>query len=344
MATYLYPTAREMRALGAELVSQLTLNDPLLGRVFPITTVNSPMLQWSVDADGYGLQQLRGLDGAPLHVTRIGATNYVSEPGYFGEFETIGERELTLRAGSFAGEGTVDVTDLVVQCQRQLTERRIRRIRQIGWTLLTTGTFSVTGKGSTLTYTDTFTLQTSAGSAWGTAASGTPLSDLRTVQALGSQYGVNFGSSAVAIMNRVTANKMLQNSNAADLGGRRTTGGGTVNSLDNVNRITLGEDLPTIVIYDDGYKNDSGTFTKFIPNDKTVVLGTRNDGDRIGEWRMTRNMVNPNGAPGVYEFVKDYIRGINAPKEVPPKIEVHAGMNGGPVIFRPNAIVILTTT
>ena len=117
-----------------------------------------------------------------------------------------------------------------------------------------------------------------------------------------------------------------------------------LDEFDNVNRIVMGEDLPEIVIMDDGYKNDSGTFTKFIADNKTVVMGTRNAGDRIGEYRMTRNMVNPNGAPGHYEFIKDYIRGINAPKEVPPKIEVHAGHTGGPVVFRPNAIVILTTT
>lgn len=342
MATYLYPTARELMAIGAEFVAQETLNDPLLSRVFPITTSNSALLQWSVDADDYGLQQLRGIDGSPVHVQRLGKTNYVSEPGYFGEFETLGERELTMRSGSMTGEGNVDVADLIVTAYTQMRKREITRIRQIGWTLLGTGTFSISGKGSTQIFTDTFTLQTSSGSAWGTAASGTPLLDLRTVQGLGSQYGVNFGSNSIAVMNRVTANKMLANTNAADLGGRRTTGGGTVSSVGEVNRFTLAEDLPEIVVYDAGYKNDSNVFTKFIADNKTIVMGTRTAGDRIGEYRMTRNLVS--GGTGHYEFIKDYIRGVNAPKEVPPKIEVHAGHNGGPVIFRPNAIVVLTTT
>lgn len=344
MATYLYPTQRELRTLGAELVAQETLNDPLLGRVFPITSVNSAMLKWSLDADDYGLQQLRGLNGAPLSVQRIGRTDYVSRPGYFGEFETVDEEELTLRSADVSGTARIDVSDLVVMAYSQLRKREITRIRQIGWTLLTTGTFSISGKGSTLTYTDTFSLQTYSASDWSTVSTATPLADFRAVQALGAQYGVTFGARAIAVMNRVTANRMLGNTNSSDLAGRRTNGGGTITSVPRVNgEVLTSEDLPTVVVMDDGYKNDSGTFTRFIADDKVVVLGLRNDGDKIGEYRMTRNMVNgSNGAPGHYEFVKDYIQGINAPKEVPPKIEVHGGHNGGPVIFRPNAIVIMS--
>jgi hypothetical protein len=284
---------------------------------------------------------LRGLDGAPVHVIPLGRTEYVSEPGYFGEFETITERELTLRSGSVMSESTIDLTDLVVARQRQLVKREVVRMRQVGWTLLTTGTFSVSGKGSTLTFTDTFALQTYSASDWSTPTTATPLADFRGAQAEGSEFGVNFGSPALAVMNRVTVNRLLANTNAADLGGRRTVGGGTINSVDETNRILLGEDLPTIVVMDDGYKNDSGTFTKFIADDIVVLLGTRNAGDRIGEMRLTRNMVNPNGAPGPYDFVKDYARGLNAPKQVPPKIEVHRGSNWGPVIFRPKAISIM---
>lgn len=341
MATYLYPTARELMELGPALMANETLNDPLLGRVFPIVNTTAPMLQWNVEDDDLGLQQLRGLDGGPVSVQRIGKTGYVSEPGYFGEFETITERELTLRGGSFMGPATVDISDLVVAGYRQLRKREVTRIRQIGWTLLTTGTFSVSGKEGTITHGDTFALQTSTGSDWSTASSATPLADFRVVQQLGSEHGVNFGANSVAVMNRVTANRMLANTNAADLGGRRTLGGGTVNSLNGVNPIIQGEDLPQIVVLDDGYKNDSGTFTKFIADDKVVVIGTRNAGDRIGEYRMTRNLNTPSGT-GHYEFIKDYAAGINAPKEVPPKIEIHGGHNGGPVIFRPKAVVILS--
>src|SRR4051812_36116668 len=103
MSTFLYPQLREMREIGPTLAASTVKIDPILDRVFPVVNVNSPMLQWSVDADDLGLQQLRGLDGSPLGVTRLGKTHYVERPGYYGEFETITETELTERAGSVMG-------------------------------------------------------------------------------------------------------------------------------------------------------------------------------------------------------------------------------------------------
>ena len=341
MATYLYPTLRELRDLGPELVAEQMQGDALFD-LMPVRSVNAAHLQWMVEDDDFGLQQLRGIDGAPLMVRPLGKNSYLSQPGYFGEFETVTETELTERGGSVVGEATVSVEDLVATRFRQLIGREYNRIRQIGWTLLTTGTFSVSSKGGTVTYGDTFDLATQAGSDWGTAATATPLADLRTLQASGGEYGVNYGSAAKAIMNRATANKLLNNTNAADLGGRRTLGGGTINSIAETNRIVLGEDLPELVIYDKGYKDEAGDYTRFIPDDKVVVFGTRSDNDVIAEYRMTRNLNNPGGTPGSYEFVKDYAQGINAPKEVPPRIEIHRGHNGGPVIFRPNAITVLS--
>ncbi len=339
MATYLYPEASELREIGPNLVAEATAND-ILFKIMPIRSVNAGIIRWSLEDDQYGLQQLRGLDGAPVHVTPLGKVDYASEPGYFGEYMTITERELTERGGSIVGESVVDVNDLVASKYRQLVAREIARFRQIGWTLLSTGTFSISGKGSTLTHTDTFALQTLAGSDWSTVATATPLADFRAVQQKGSEFGTTFGSASMAIMNRVTANRLFGNTNAADLGGRRTMGGGTVSSLDETNRIAMAEDLPHIEVYDQGYKNDSGTFTKFIADDKVVFVGLRNDGDRIAEYRMTRNIANPGGAPGSYEFLKDYAAGINAPREVPGRIEIHRGHNGGPVIYRPKSIVV----
>jgi hypothetical protein len=338
MPTYLYPEARELQELGPELVTLEIANDPTF-QIFPIELVNLAILQWSIEDDDQGLQQLRGLDGAPSNVHPSGKASYMSEPGYYGEFETITEKELTERGGSVVGDVVVTIEDLVLARQRQLVKREINRIRQIIWLLLTTGTFSISGKGGSLLYTDTFAIQTYTGTNWGTAATSTPLADQRAVQQLGSAVGVDFNAAGYLFVNRVDANNMLKNTNAADLGGRRTLGGGTINSVAETNRIIQGEDLPMIVVYDYGYKNDAGTFTKFIPNGTAVVVGRRQDGDKIGEYRMTRNLNNPAGTPGSYEFVKDYVRGINAPKQVPPKIEVHRGHNGGPVLLRPKAIV-----
>jgi hypothetical protein len=96
------------------------------------------------------------------------------------------------------------------------------------------------------------------------------------------------------------------------------------------------------VLYDEGYiPTTGGSFTKFIPDGKVIIVGKRPSGVKIGEYILTRNAV-ANYRPVSYRFVKDYAAGINAPKEVPPKIEVHRGHNGGPVIYYPSAIVVMT--
>jgi hypothetical protein len=341
MSTYIYPEARELQALGPVLQAPETINDPLLTRILPITKTNAPLLQWSVEDDDYGLQQLRGIDGAPTGITPLGKTNYMSEPGYFGEYQTIGERELTLRGGSMIGETTMDVTDMVMERQKRLVRREVTVIRYIGWTLLTTGTFTITGPGGTLTYTDTFALQTYNATTWATVNTATPLADFRAVQTMGAEFGTSFGGQAIAVMNRTTANNLLANTNASDLAGRRTNGGGTITSVPGVNNVLTTEDLPQIVVVDMGYKDANGTFQRFIGNGIVVVVGLRDQGDRIGEYRMTRNLNNPGGAPGSYDYIKDYAQGINAPKETPPKIEVHRGHTGGPIVQRPKSILVM---
>lgn len=352
MPTYAFPTAREMREIGPRKLTRAA--ESRLGlKLFPIRNVNAGILQWSQRDNYSGLQALRGLDGAPFHVQHVGMGQFTVQPGVFGDFMTIGETELTNRAGSVNGDVNIDVSDLVLERQDILIGRELDRIESIIWALVTTGTFSVSSPtGAGVTFTDTYTLQTLSGSDWSTPSTATPLGDFRAAQAKAVGYSVNFGSAAMAIMNRVTLNRLLSNTNAADLGGRRTLGGGTVNSMAATNIILQGEDLPQIVVYDEGYfataaaataADSTANLTKFVPDDKVILIGQRSNGETVGEYRMTRNTVNPGYAPGSYDVVKDMTG--NAPdgqKFIPPKIEVHRGHNGGPVLYFPSAILVMS--
>lgn len=340
MPSYLYPTNAELTRIAQDLLPRLAANDPIF-EYFPITQRDAPVLIWD-QLDNYkGLQQLRGVDGAPQRVQPAGLKRYTAQPGIFGEFSQIDEQELLFRspAGSFGGG--VNIDDLVMERVNQLLTRQYARISQIIWTLAATGTFSVsiasTGADQTGTavFTDTFSLQTSDGSAWGTPSTATPLADLRAVQLLSRGHSVRFDNTATAFMNRKTANKLFTNTNAADLGGKRTAGLAGIIGLGDVNYVLAGEDLPRIVINDDGYINDAGTFVPFIADDKVVIIGRRVDGGPIGEYRMTRNVNNDNAGSGAYMEV------LNDQNRIPRVPEVHAGHNGGPVILFPSAIVVL---
>lgn len=342
MPTFTYPEARELRVLRQELEA-IDRGNRLAFDIMPIRNSNAAVIEWSQRDNYKGLQNLRGLDGSPVHVQMVGDKRFISQPGSYGDFATITETELTLRAGSVTGEVNVDISELVAERERQLVVREDNRLEKIVWDLLVTGTFSVAGKNGTITHTDTFNVQTySRIVAWSSASTAVPLADLRAVQQLGSGKGVNFGAGSMAIMNRVTANQLLNNTNTSDLHGRWSNSNTAIQNATNTNQILTAEDLPTIRVYDEGYVNDAGAYTKWIPDGKVLIVGARSTGENLGEYRMTRNLVNPGAMPGSYGFVKDYAAGINAPKEVPPKIEVHRGHNGGPVLYYPSAIVVMT--
>lgn len=339
MATFAYPDNALITEIAQEKQALLTMDD-LLFQLMPIREVDASRVIWE-QLDNYrGLQQVRGLNGAPNRVVQTGARSYYMEPGAYGEWEAIDEKMLTERRHLGTFGTAISINDLVMQKQDKLLSRRLDRIRYIIATLLTTGTFSVSNADGQVIHTDTFALQTyTAGVTWATSATATPLANFRAIQLLGRGKGVNFGAASIAIMNRATFNSLVSNTNANDLAGRRTIGLNTLISLNltDLNAINAGEDLPQIVIYDEGYYNDAGTFTLFIPNNKVVVIGRRPAGQPVGEYFMTRNANNPNLEPGAYMKVLDH--GEN---KVPRSIEVHDGHNGGPAIYYPGSVVVMT--
>jgi hypothetical protein len=342
MPTFTYPTNRELQAIGPVKVARLTQNRVGF-QILPMRNVPFGAVQWKQADNYFGLQQLRGLDGAPTHVKRVGERTYIYEPGVYGEFMHITETELTMRAGSnMDPNAVIDVTDLVAGLQDQLSVRELDRIELIIWTLIMTGTFSVLLPSGEIGFTATFTLSTHAGSDWSTAASSTPLKDFRDARIANVGLGANFGAAATAYANSTTIARMLGNTNTADLGGRRVEGGNTVQNLGQANAILVGNDAPRIVEYDEGYYNDSNVFARFIPDDKVAIIGQRPGGQRVGEYVLTRNANNPGYAPGRYEYVNDKTGNGGGIRQTPPNIEVHAGHNGGPVLYYPGSILIMS--
>lgn len=333
----IYPNNYELREIGPVKVARLS-QDRLGFKIMPLRNVNAGQVRWRQKDNTFGLQQLRGLDGSPSKVNRVGSTEYSYDPGVFGEFEQVGETELTRRAGSYSNPAPIDVSDIVVEMQDQLVARELDLQEYAIWTLLTTGTITIQGPGNMPTWTQTFVIQTLSGSDWSTASTATPLADFRSAALLGAGKGISFGANSMAVMNRVTATRMLANTNASDIFGRRAGGGNTLNSLVDANRILADNDLPQIEIYDEGYLNDSNTFTRYVADDKVVVIGARVSGEQVGEYVVTRNANNPGMAAGSYEMVIDQTQN---PMARPPKtVEYHRGHNGGPVLYFPSAVIV----
>jgi hypothetical protein len=336
LATFVYPNAVELNSIEPELMVRQMDARPIF-TVFPTQNVNADVLLWEQKDNYKGLMQVRGLDGQPPRVIPVGAKRYRMEPGYYGEFSTVDEAEMTRRAAAASFAAYVDLGDLVRDRQDMLMGRQFDRMEQVLWSLLVTGTFSIPGPTGAVLHTDSYTTQTSTPAVtWATIATATPLADFRAVALLGRGKGVSFGDGSVAYMNQATFNDLVRNTNAADLGGRRTTGLQTINNQAGVNQILTGDNLPRVVVYDQGYLNDAGTFTLFIPNNKVVVVGQRPGGVALGEFRFTRNLNNRQTGVGPYTVVDDQ------PDRVPRQVIVHRGFNGGPVLYWPSAVVVMT--
>ncbi len=336
MVDFVFPSAVVLQQINQELAPRLMANRRAFD-LLPTRDVDAHLLEWEQKDNYLGLQQVRGLNGEPSRVKQTGGKRYQMSPGIYGEYELLDELQLTTRRqwGSFSG-GPIDVTDLVREAQDKLLQRRLDRIEKMIWDLVIAGTFSV-ADGNTVLHTDSYTTQTaSAAVPWATVATATPLADFRAIQLKSRGYSVNFGAQAKAYMNRSTMNALLSNTNQADLAGRRTAGLGTYQSTEQVNTLLAMDDLPQLVVYDDGYYDDASSFQLFIPNNKVAVIGARRDGDPIGEYRYTRNANNPGMAPGPYMKV------VDDPDEVPRSVAIHDGHNGGCVIYHPAAIVVAT--
>ena len=143
MTTYSYPTSRELTEIGQDFLGPMTLSDPIF-QYFPVRNVDSHLLEWEQRDNYKGLQQVRGLNGEPGRVNAIGGRRYRMEPGVYGEFIPLREDELTTRrAWGDQMERPIDLTPVVTEKTEQLVTREVARMRQILWTLVATGTFSV---------------------------------------------------------------------------------------------------------------------------------------------------------------------------------------------------------
>lgn len=337
MPDFIYPSAAELTEIAREKEPRMQ-EGRVIFDILPVRNSEDDIIIWEQKDMYGGLQAVRGLDGAPSRVKPVGSKRYMAEPGVYGEFMTIDEAELTRRRRSAGSLNRVTIDDLVMDKQEQLMSRRLDRLEYIGWQLLIYSTFAI-ARNSIIMHTDKYIGQTyTAGIGWATHGTAEPLQDFRNAQLLSRGKGADFGASATAYVNRTTANDLLANTNAADLGGKKgSLGQSVVTSLSGINTILTGEGLPQIAVYDDGYfANDDGTgFTLWIPNNRFVLVGARPSGQKVGEYRMTVNVNNDDFSPGAYQKVIDH-----GDKQVPRTIEVHDGHNGGPVMYYPGSVVV----
>jgi hypothetical protein len=231
-----------------------------------------------------------------------------------------------------------------MQRSEQLMHLQVARMLKLSWDLLISGIFTYVNDTQAIVHRSSYQQTTfTAANLWSDAANSTPLADLRAVKLLARGKSTAFNSQSKLYMNQTTFNYMVANRNLADLYGVRTGGlTGAAQSLalatnlNRINEILTGEDLPTIVIYDETWEDDSGVPNLLIPTGKAQLFGVRKSGAPLGNWTLTRNAWNPSYAPGSYYKV------IQNERPGEPPLEIHRGFNGGIELHFPGSLVTMT--
>lgn len=341
MATdVIFPTNEKLSEIAQEKLPALEADREIF-KIFPTRMQD----EWEYSFEQLdrfkGLQKLRGLNGEPTRVKQIGTNRYQVKPGVYGEFQILEEDQLARSRAIGTFGKPIDLTELVLRAQDLLLQRRLDRIEAIGWSALTTNTFSVAAPSGAILHTDTFNFRTFTSSVgWTTPLTATPLNDFRSIVPLHRGYSVAFDSNATAYMNYDTYQAYINNTNPSDLYGRRTMGLGTINNITEINKLMQGDNLPKIQIYDNTYQDENDNPVLFIPDGKVVVVGKRPGNVPVGGYIMVRNISNPSFTPGAYTRVVDSADTGMSP--VPRQIAVHDGHNGGPCVEYPSSVIIMS--
>src|ERR1051326_1354458 len=336
MLAYVIPTTATLEAIEQDLRPQLEAQRAVF-EILPTRSEDAFYVEWEQRDNYTGLQHLRGLDGPPTRVANVGAKRFLYEPGVYGEFMFLNERDLTVperMLGSWTT--TMDLSAKIAQKHEQLLQRELNRIESVCWTLLSTGTFTV--QEGAIIHRDTYDIQTYDGTTWSDLTNATPLADLRAAKLLARGPSVVFGPGSVLWVKQTTPNNLLANRNPNDLGGQisvQITGlQPLTKNLTTVNQFLAGQDLPQIRVYDNFYLDDAGNVQLYIPNGKAILIGQRPGASTLGEYRFVRNANNPNMEPRPYAKVIDH-----GEDKVPRTIAVSRGHNGGPLIYWGSAVV-----
>lgn len=334
--------------------------DPILSAL-PLVHEKEDMLVWDQHENGYGLLSLRGLGGEPDVVIPPGTRKYAVSPGYYGERCVLEETEMTKSRQLGTPNLPADPGERVAVMMQYQAEKSVNRIRKTSADFLRTGKFTNVATNGRIVHTDqiegytTIAIASTAlpktgfttGAAWSNTAA-KPLDDMRKIK-LELEFGTSskFGREAEIVCNPDVITYLLATDQIQTT--YKNNYGASIASLEDLNRLCQGFNLPKLVEYDRGYFPTladavaRSNFTRILPTKSMIWLGTRPKGQKLGKFVLTRNLGvdPPKGAPaspfrspaadkyqwadGVYVLLEYY-------NKMPFRYELDVGMNGGPVV------------
>jgi hypothetical protein len=332
--------AVRLRKLNA-LYLPRSLDTRLLLKLFPFFKDNSTKLIYERRGFVTGLQWARGEGGPTGPVRRPGIESFSVAPGRYGDYYDVTESELEdMRDVGSWNEFESD-TAQVARGSEYLNTRFLDRAENSIAQMMMTGVISASNVAGTEMDRQVFNIpQYTPAILFDQLATAVPLNYIRKlIPKLMLGIAADFRKGFL-LCSRPTLNLVMNNANPADFFGRRADYGATFNKLEDLNDFMASNDLPQFKTYDEGWYSDpvgnaKPVFNRFLTNGKVVLCGVRDDGEPIGEYRLTRAAANPGSAPGEWFSVEDR-RNME-----PFKVILRQGHNGGCVPYYPEAIACL---
>jgi hypothetical protein len=274
------------------------------------------------------------------------------KPGAYQEHIKFGEEDLLMlrKLGTIGDRGVTGLTngelDHLSRGSAKLERRLKNRMNKLAWDALFSGTY--VWKGRTFDFAIPGANTIAAATDWSVKATGTPLSDLWTLQS--THALIRIYQVKEFVINPKTAADMQMTQEVRDALKNYNL---TSNDINKVAQF-LFPGLAPIRIVKDGWQDETvaadgsismGVHQFFVPDDKVLVVpnfgGSLYDG--YGELQITENMNDPAAtldkpAQGIYTFVDE--KGLEERES--PYVKVVAGFNGGPNLLRSDDVIVIT--
>lgn len=309
-------------------------------------------VQWDERDHDRGLTAPHVMGTDPKVDKRQGHKTRSYTPIPFKETDLLKEDEI-LRArqlGTMAG--TLHVAEEIGKIVRDRWVKTLGRMEKLRWDTLR-GAIAI--DENDVKVNETFAVQTHTPLVdWDTVATARPLADFNALKLKFRKTGAS-AQGAIAYMNQVTANWLLENQNANDIKGFQNSNFVQLPySVEELNKVLSIRGLPTIVVYDEGWVDESDNLTQFIPDGEVIVVGKRKKGQKVGDFMATPSLhrsKNGQPAPGYFSIIEvngqpsERVGAISLDQlgmAKNPKVEITGGIYGGTRLIYPKSVIKFT--
>ena len=311
--------------------------------ILPIDTTrnnNSPIkIKWDILGASNGLLSAHALNTEATLVSKKRLKTKEMKTAFWKEKMVFDEEDLLTLRGIGANFQRRYAMEMIAEGMADLRSRLWSRVEYLIWQcLLGTLTFSSNGVIRSIDYEIPGGNKFNAAVKWATIATANPIVDIQTMEAVFAQYGATLKT---IYMNKKNVTRMAQNTAIQTL----VRNSQAVLQIGEAQVANLAMQLAgvsgTIKVYDKGYNNSSGTFTRFLPDEKVIFVaeGPARLG-KLGRFQSTPSLYNGGieGATGG-EFMVPI---DHSNDEDNPFYALVSGIYGLPVLVKPMWVGVLT--